>query len=134
MDRIYATAADYQDRTGRTPGADTDRLLREASELLDAEVLLASWYDVDANGMPADEEVAKAFSNAVCAQLEFWAEVGESVDTSGPIQGVTLGSLSIQYGAGDNRVGATTIGPRVFRALALLPVEKWRRGVSTGRC
>jgi hypothetical protein len=129
MGRVYATSADYATYSGTTPPDDIDRLLARASELLDAEVLTAAWYDTDDMGLPTNTAVAAAFAQAACAQVEFWAAVGEQVDTSGPIQGVTLGSLSIQYGAGDNRVAAATIGPRVYRALAVLPVDVFRVAV-----
>jgi hypothetical protein len=131
MGRVYATSADYQTYSGQTPPADIDRLLARASELLDSEVVKAAWYDTDDAGLPTNVDVAEAFSEATCAQVEFWGAVGEQVDTSGPIQGVTLGGLSIQYGAGDNRVGATTVGPRVYRALEGLPAAVFRVAVGS---
>jgi hypothetical protein len=121
MGRVYATAAQYQAYSGQTPPADIDRLLARASKLIDSDVTMGAWYDTDDAGLPTNTDVAEAFTQATCAQVEFWGEVGESVDTSGPIQGVTLGSLSIQYGAGDNRIAATTISPRVYRAFTTLP-------------
>lgn len=131
MGRVYATAADYAAYSGQTPPPDIDRRLARASELLDAEVLMTAWYNTDSSGLPTDATVAAAFAQAACAQVEFWAAVGEQVDTSGPIQGVTLGSLSIQYGAGDNRVAASTIGPRVYRALSVLPSTLFRVAVGS---
>lgn len=121
MGRVYATAADYAAFSGQTPPADIDRLLARASELLDSDVLMCAWYDTDDAGLPTNPAVAGAFANAASAQVEFWGEVGESVAVSGPIQGFTLGSLSIQYGAGDNRIAPTKIGDRVYTALAALP-------------
>lgn len=121
MGRVYATAAQYQAYSGQTPPADIDRLLARASELIDSDVTKTAWYDTDDAGLPTNSVVVAAFANATCAQVEFWGEVGESVDTSGPIQGVTLGSLSIQYGAGDNRIAPAKIGDRVYRAFEGLP-------------
>jgi hypothetical protein len=131
MGRVYATATAYADYSGKTPPADIDRLLARASQLLDSEVVKAAWYDTDDAGMPTNTDVIEAFSEATCAQVEFWGAVGEQVDTSGPIQGVTLGALSIQYGAGDNRVAASTVGPRVYRALESLPVDVFRVAVGS---
>lgn len=105
---------------------DADRLLARATTLLDAEVLRGAWYDVDDDGMPTNEEVAAAFRDAVCAQLEFWGEVGEDNDTSGPIQGVSIGSAQIQYGAGANRSGPSYVAPRTYRPLAVLPWDLFR--------
>lgn len=120
MGRVYATAADYQEFSGQTPPADIDRLLARASELLDSEVLPAAWYTTDTNGMPVDATVAAAFSQAACAQVEFWGEMGEDVDVAGLAQQVRIGTVMIQYGAGANRVGPEHIGPRVYRALSVL--------------
>lgn len=134
MGRVYATAAAYAEYSGQTPPADIDRLLARASELLDSEVLRSSWYDVDdTTGMPTDMQVLEAFSNAACAQVEFWGEVGEDVDMSGPVEEVKIGSAQIRYnsGAGTKRVEATTVGPRVYRALAVLPRLKFTPVVTT---
>lgn len=129
--RVYATASDLEDYLRADPPADADRLLERASELLDAEVLLTAWYDVDDSLMPTNALVIAAFARATCAQVEFWGEVGEQNDTSGPIQGVTIGSASIQYGAGSNRVTPTFVAPRVYRALAVLPATVLTGVVST---
>jgi hypothetical protein len=132
MGRVYATAAQYEAYSGQTPPADIDRLLARASELLDSDVLLTAWYDTDDAGLPTNAAVIAAFSNAVSAQVEFWIKgPGESVDVSGPIERVTLGSLSIKYGAGNNRPGPTTIGDRVYRALAILPSSVFRVAVGS---
>lgn len=133
MARVYATADDYRTYTGQTPPTDVDRQLGEASLLLDTEVLLTTVYDVDTTtGKPTDTEVAAAFARAACAQVQFWGEVGEDVDVSGPVQGVSIGSVQIQYGAGANRVTPTIVGPRVYRALAVLPASKFRSLTTAG--
>jgi hypothetical protein len=132
MARVYATAAAYTAYTGQTAPADIDRLLARASEVIDQDVVATAWYDTDDAGMPTNTDVLAAFSNAACAQVEFWKlGPGEGVDISGPIQGVSLGGLSIQYGAGDNRIAATTVGPRVYRAFASLPSSVFRIAVGT---
>lgn len=132
MGRVYATAADYQTYSGQTPPADIDRQLARASELLDSEVLLPAWYDIDANSMPTNAEVIEAFAKATCAQVEFWGEVGEEVDLSGPIQGARIGTVTLQYGAGGNRTGPEYIGPRVFRALSVLPRKVFQPVITSG--
>ncbi|MFJ4847540.1 hypothetical protein [Streptomyces sp. NPDC088733] len=132
--RVYANSTQLANYLGAAPPLDADRLLARASEMLDAEVLLTAVYDTDDDGMPTDPQVAAAFALAACAQVEFWGEVGEDTDTAGPIQGVSIGSAQIQYGAGDNRVSPTTSGARVYRAFAVLPADKFRQGVATGSC
>lgn len=132
MGRVYATAADYQTYSGQTPPADIDRQLARASELLDSEVLMTAWYNTDpATGLPTDSTVAAAFSQAACAQVEFWDDVGEDVDTSGPVQSVSIGSVSIQYGSGGNQATDAKIGPRVYRALKVLPSTVFRIAVGS---
>ncbi|MFI9339967.1 hypothetical protein ACIG0D_01625 [Streptomyces sp. NPDC052773] len=125
--RVYATTAqlaDYLDP--EDPPADAARLLRRASKLLDSDFLKAAVYDVDSAGMPTDPEVAAAFAEAVCAQTEFWMEVGVENDISGPLQGVSIGSVQLQYGAGDNRSGPSYYAPGLMRALESLPATKFR--------
>jgi hypothetical protein len=130
--RVYATVAQLVEYLGTDPPAGADRLLAQASRLLESDFLLAAFYDTGDDGMPSDTEVAAAFAEAVCAQVQFWGEVGEETDISGPLQGVTLGSLNLQFGAGDNRSSPSYYAPRLVRALAVLPVDKFRMGVVTG--
>lgn len=64
-----------------TVPADAERLLSRASELIDQTVLAS--YTVDDDGIPTDSGVAQALSDAACAQVEFWMEVGEEHDIDG---------------------------------------------------
>lgn len=96
MPRVYATAADYETYTGETPPADIDRLLQAASRMLDAQVLWLCRYDVDDTGMPTSPAVAAAFARAVCAQVAWWGEVGDSTGAVGAGYGsVSIGSVSL---------------------------------------
>ncbi|WP_432182036.1 hypothetical protein [Streptomyces sp. NBC_00063] len=130
--RVYATTTQLAEFLQDAPPLNAARLLRNASKLLDSDFLQAAWYDTDDVGMPTDPQVADAFADAVCAQVEFWGEVGEETDISGPLQGVTLGSLSLQFGAGENRSGPSYYAPKLVRALASLPADRFRLGVVTG--
>ncbi|WP_327671826.1 MULTISPECIES: hypothetical protein [unclassified Streptomyces] len=132
--RVYATTTQFAEYLDAAPPVEAARLLREASRLLDADFLLAAFYDTDDDGMPTDPVVAAAFTEAVCAQAEFWGEVGVETDISGPLQGVTLGSLNLQFGAGENRSSPSYYAPRLVRALASVPSDKLRFGVLTGGC
>ncbi|MFI9824415.1 hypothetical protein ACIHFC_28785 [Streptomyces sp. NPDC052013] len=131
--RIYATLAqltDYLDP--EDPPANAGKLLRSASKLLDSDFLRAAVYDVDDAGMPTDPDVQTAFAEAVCAQVEFWGEVGEETDIAGPLQGVAIGSVQLQFGAGDNRSGPDYYAPRLIRELLSIPADKLRWVVNTG--
>lgn len=124
--RVYATTTQLADYLGTAAPSDGARLLKRASRLLDSDFLTPAVYDVDSAGMPTDAEVAAAFAEAVCAQVEFWGVVGEETDISGPLQGVSIGSVQLQYGAGDNRSGPSYYAPGLVRALAALPADKFR--------
>jgi hypothetical protein len=96
MPRVYATAADYETYTGETPPADIDRLLQAASRMLDARVLAYCRYDVDDQGAPSDPDVAAAIGRAVCAQVFWWGEVGDSTGAAGVGYGsVAIGSVNL---------------------------------------
>jgi hypothetical protein len=96
MAAAYATPADLAAWLETDPPADADRLLRRASDLLDATVYGA--YAVDAGtGLPADPAAAAALRDAACAQVEFWVEVGEAHDLDGGAGSqVSIGGLAMQ--------------------------------------
>lgn len=86
--------------TGTVPPADAGRLLARASELLDATVRQP--FTVGPDGLPTDPAIAQALSDACCAQVEFWLEVGEEHDVQGQFgvindagYAVTVGTLSM---------------------------------------
>ena len=96
MAAAYATTADLAAWLGTDAPEDSERLLRRASELLDATVYGA--YAVDsATGLPADPDAAAALRDAACAQVEFWVEVGEAHDLDGGAGSqVSVGGLAMQ--------------------------------------
>jgi hypothetical protein len=132
--RSYATTTQLANFLHAAPPLDAVKLLERATELLDSDFLKAAVYDVDDDGKPTDAEVAKAFAEAVCAQVEFWGEVGEETDISGPLQGVQIGSVALQFGAGANRSGPDFYAPKLTRALQGIPSEKLRWIAFTGGC
>lgn len=96
MPRVYATPADLQDFTGQAPPDDADQLLTRATRMLEAQVLRYSWYDVDTGGMPTNTLVLEAIRRAVCAQVQWWGEVGDSIGAAGVGWGsVGIGSVSL---------------------------------------
>lgn len=111
----YAVASDAEDFMSAdvwsVVEADADRLLLRASELLDEKVRLPFAIDVD--GLPTDPDIAVALRDACCAQLEFWAEVGEEHDTGGMAnRQASIGHLSLQQLPPE-------LGPRARRILAV---------------
>lgn len=110
----YATKTDLSAYTGipetELP-ADSARLIKRASELID----MATLNRIDTT----DTEHAEAAKNASCAQVEYWLQAGEHQDVTGPIQGYSIGSFQVQFGAGDNRISPTELAPRAKRYLFL---------------
>ena len=122
----YAVAAElqaYVSEDMELPSAgEQDRLLARASEVID---------DVTLGRIDADNtDHTDAARDAACAQVEWWLSAGEDIDVSGPIQGYTIGSLQVQYGAGANRVSPFKLAPRAKRHLFLAGLLDRRVGIA----
>ena len=112
----YATVEQLAaDPWGLAP-AGAARLLVRASEVID-QALRTAVYAVDTNGAPTDTAVIAALVGATCAQVEFWETGDEEDDILGPVQGIVLAGLQVQFGAGDNRATPTYLAPRAHRIL-----------------
>lgn len=92
------------------PEADTDRVLKRASEVVADAV--TSGYTVDDAGNPRVATVRDALRDATCAQVEQWLEVGEENDIAGlaPDASTHVGGLSL------SRL-PTILAPRAHRIL-----------------
>lgn len=112
----YATSGELATYLGTTAPADATRLLARASELVDDHIITAT-YPVNTSGMPTDTVHIGALRDAVCAQVEYWLAGDEEDDVLGPTQGVSLGGMQVQYGAGENRATPMYLAPRAARAL-----------------
>jgi len=112
----YATSSELVTFTGAEMPADADRLLLRASELID-DYTRTAIYDVDTDDFPTDAAVVAAFRDATCAQVEFWSAGDEEEDVLGPVQGLVLGSMQAQFGAGGNRATPMYLAPRAARIL-----------------
>lgn len=122
MARIYATAADYQSYTGQAPPVDIEARLGAASRFLDAAVFRLCWYRVDAaTGVPSNAMVLEAFRDAVCAQVEWGVDVGDTTGAAAVGWGsVEIGSVklgrSVTATTGDDAPGRQ-IAPAVWDSL-----------------
>lgn len=112
----YATSGELATYTGAAAPADATRLLTRASELIDDHIVTAV-YDVDSNDVPTDTKVIAALRDATCAQVEHWLTGDEEDDILGPTQGVSIGGMQEQYGAGQNRATPMYLAPRAARHL-----------------
>ena len=117
----YATVGQLAaDPWGLTP-PDAARLLVRASEVID-QALRTAVYDVDAvTGAPTNAAVIQVLVDATCAQVEFWETGDEEDDILGPVQGISLAGMQIQYGGSGvvsgGRVSPTYLAPRAHRIL-----------------
>lgn len=93
MAAVYATRAELAAFLGVDAPAQAERLLRRASELVEDTVIVG--WEVDDNGQPAEPGVVEAFRNAVCAQVEFWLEVGEEHDVTNQRGTIGVGDLNV---------------------------------------
>jgi hypothetical protein len=127
--RVYATSADYTQWSGQAAPSDIERLLARASEDID-DALIAAVYDTDGSDMPTDPEVVDAMRDAVCAQVEYQQETGDTgTGAAGRYDSVSLGPVSLS-GRKDAAGGpqGLDLAPRADRALrraGLLPGVIW---------
>ncbi|MFK0062620.1 hypothetical protein ACIQTN_25760 [Streptomyces werraensis] len=120
--RSYATTTDLANYLRAAPPVDAAHLLEGASRMLDARVLQYCRYDVTTDGLPSDAAVAAAIGRAVCAQVAWWGEVGDSVGAAGAGYGsVSIGSVSLGGSTSTSTDGAGSaarqIAPQVWDEL-----------------
>lgn len=120
----YATPAELSAYTGQALGVPTEdqRLLDRASEKVDA-VLVGAYYATNAQGMPTDVNHIAALKNATCAQVEYWRDTGDELDTMGDFRQVTIGSLNMTRA--DSGRSRRRLAPRAIDHLrlgGLLPI------------
>lgn len=121
--RVYATVSEYETHTGVIPApATTAARLAKASRMLERTVLRFCMYDTNANtGMPTHSLVIAAFRDAVCAQVEWWGDVGEPSGSDAVGWG-SIGIGSVQLGRSVTAVSgedspARQLAPEVWDAL-----------------
>ncbi|MDT0409951.1 MULTISPECIES: hypothetical protein [Streptomyces] len=135
--RAYATTTQLATYLRDAPPPGAVRLLADASRMLDARVLAYCRYDVTPAGLPADPVVAEAIGRAVCAQVAWWGEVGDSTGAAGVGWGsVAIGSVnlgrSVTSVSGDDSA-ARQLAPQVADELRApqLAGRFWLGAVST---
>jgi hypothetical protein len=95
---VYASTSDLEEFVGSSypVPADADRMLRRASELVDARTngrAFGFWDDPLPEPLTIQQD---AIRRAVCAQVEFWLETGEEYAVVGlEGTGTTIGGLRI---------------------------------------
>lgn len=111
MTVAYATVSDLESFIGGEAPDGVARLLERASEVIDG--VVRAPFDVDTTtDLPTDSTVAAALRDATCAQIEFWAEVGEEHDIDGSAgKSMSIGQLNISE-------LPPVLAPRARRALS----------------
>ena len=95
--RVYATPTDYADFVITTDLDDPAilKLCKRASIVIDGLTRLAR-YDVDTDGNPTDPDVSTAFTDATCAQVEWWdVKDGDVTGAEANEGAVKIGSVSL---------------------------------------
>ncbi|MFD4740617.1 hypothetical protein ACFWNQ_25115 [Streptomyces virginiae] len=122
LQRIYATAEQYEAYLFTTAPADIDGRLARASEFLDAHVFAYCSYDAAADtGHPTNTVVAAAFARATCAQAQWGIEIGDTTGAAAAGWGmVEIGDVrlgrSVTAVSGDASP-ARQVAPAVWDAL-----------------
>lgn len=94
----YALREDFVAYTGTDAPDQVERLLERASDLMDDVVVIpyldsdGNFIDEDTNG---DSDYRDSLKDAVCAQVEFWLEVGEEHDITNQRGQITVSGLQI---------------------------------------
>lgn len=112
----YATADDLAAYPGGSavPTADVDLLLARAGRFLVANLFRYCWYKVGPDGLPSDALVAAAFRDCVCAQVVWWAALGDSQGA----QAAGWGSVQIGSVVMSRSLTATSAADAPARQLA----------------
>lgn len=76
----YATTDDLAAYPGgaAVSADDAPTLLARAERFMAANVFRFCWYQVGPDGMPSNTLVLGAFRDAVCAQVVYWSQLGDS--------------------------------------------------------
>lgn len=93
----YATSADLARVLNAAPPLDAERMLRDATQLVD-DALLFAVYDVDDDGMPTDPAHALAMQLATCAVVKWWDDNGwDGSGAEGQVQSASIAGVSLGF-------------------------------------
>lgn len=120
--RVYANTAQLANYLQAVPPANARKLLAQASRDVERATKTAI-YDTDTNGFPTDAKVLAAFRDAVCAQVEWWGETGDSLGAGGQWGDVKIGSVALGGRTGTTGTGGqlTANAATILDEAGLLP-------------
>lgn len=128
----YATLSELAAWLRADPPDNAERLLVAASRRVDS-ALIGAFYAVDDDGLPTDADVIAALRDAVCAQVEWWDEIGDTTGTGagGEWSSVSIGKVSVSTGGGTGGPSRRRLAPdaiEVLHTAGLLPVSPYMVG------
>lgn len=94
----YATVDDLAAYPGGSgvPASDAATLVARGNRFVAANVVRYCWYRTGSDGAPSDDLVVAAFRDCVCAQVVYWAQLGDSTGAAYAGWGsVEIGSVSM---------------------------------------
>lgn len=129
---VYATAAQYQQRTGdlATPTARITQLLTVASECLD-EALIGAVYPTDADSMPVNPAHIDLFMRATVAQASFLNSLNDPDFVKSQYASTSMGGVSLSRTAAAQGQILPPLAPRAAQilhtggALPTAPLINW---------
>lgn len=92
---VYATVDEVEAFTGEPAPSNAAKLIRTASGMV-RDITRLARYDTLPNGLPEDDDLRLAMSEAVCAQVESWTVAG--ID---PVAGVAGREVAVQSQSAD---------------------------------
>lgn len=114
----YATPEQLAAYIGEDPPEDAERLLERASRDIDSALLTAVYATDPVTGAPTDARVLTALANAVCAQVEYWLETGDTGTGASDRWGsVSIGPVSLGDRRGGKSSNSLDLAPRAYREL-----------------
>ncbi|MGH3942504.1 MAG: hypothetical protein ACRDTG_28550 [Pseudonocardiaceae bacterium] len=125
--RVYATLGDLASATGEEPtNGDARRLIR-ASALVDSALIGAIYETNPTTLLPTDAAVVAALRDAVCAQVQWWAETGDDTGSGAAARWDAVGIGNVKLSGRRSRHGgaAEELAPAAQTALrlaGLLPI------------
>lgn len=130
MGRSYATTGDLAAYLRTAPPANAARVLPRATEVID-DLLYGGYWPVDDDGLPTDTGYAAALRKAVCAQVEWWATIGDPDGLGGSQSYSDVAIGSVKLSRGQNAEKPPEIAPaalRALRAAGLYPIRPFLVG------
>lgn len=122
LGRVYATTTDLANYLNAAPSEDAEGKLRDATVLIDR-LLISAVYDVDGKDMPTDPVIKAALRDAVCEQVNWWAQTGDQHGARAAMGTVHIGSITLSGPSGGSSNGSSPRAPGRISPQAVVILE-----------